>query len=260
MMAFSMNNHSPFINIRNLRKIYLTKAGEVCALQDVTFDVFRGEFITLVGPSGCGKTTLLKIISGLLTKTDGELLFSAGGYFDPTRDVGMVFQRPVLLKWRSIVENVLLPVEILRLDRKRYYSKAMELLQLVGLEGFEKSYPNELSGGMQQRASISRALIHNPQLLLMDEPFGALDALTREKMNLEILRIWQETGKTVLFVTHGIQEAVFLADRVIVLSARPARMVAAIDINLPRPRTMEMKAEKEFGRLCLDIYKLLEEK
>ncbi len=250
-------NRTPFISIRNLRKIYPTQAGEVCAIQDVTFDVYRGEFITLVGPSGCGKTTLLKIISGLLTKTDGELTFASEGDFDPRRQVGMVFQKPVLLKWRSIVDNVLLPVEILRMNPRPYYPKAMELLDLVGLKGFEKSYPNELSGGMQQRASISRALIHDPQLLLMDEPFGALDALTREKMNLEILRIWQETKKTVLFVTHGIQEAVFLADRVIVLSARPARMTAAIEVNLPRPRTMEMKAEKEFGRLCLEIYRLL---
>ncbi len=255
-----MNNRTPFISIRNLKKIYPTKAGEVYAIQDVTFDVYRGEFITLVGPSGCGKTTLLKIISGLLTKTDGELTFSSEGDFDPRRQVGMVFQKPVLLKWRSIVDNVLLPVEILRMNLQPYYPKAMELLNLVGLKGFEKSYPNELSGGMQQRASISRALIHDPQLLLMDEPFGALDALTREKMNLEILRIWQETQKTVLFVTHGIQEAVFLADRVIVLSARPARMVAAIAVNLPRPRTMEIKAEKEFGQLCLEIYRLLEEK
>ena len=251
-------NRTPFISIRNLRKIYPSQTGEVCAIQDVTFDVYRGEFITLVGPSGCGKTTLLKIISGLLTKTDGELTFTSEGDFDPRRQVGMVFQKPVLLKWRSIVDNVLLPVEILRMNPRPYYPKAMDLLNLVGLKGFEKSYPNELSGGMQQRASISRALIHDPQLLLMDEPFGALDALTREKMNLEILRIWQETKKTVLFVTHGIQEAVFLADRVIVLSARPARMTAAIEVNLPRPRTMEMKAEKEFGRLCLEIYRLLE--
>ncbi len=250
-------NRTPFISIRNLRKIYPAQTGEVCAIQDVTFDVYRGEFITLVGPSGCGKTTLLKIISGLLTKTNGELTFTSEGDFDPRRQVGMVFQKPVLLKWRSIVDNVLLPVEILRMNPRPYYPKAMDLLNLVGLKGFEKSYPNELSGGMQQRASISRALIHDPQLLLMDEPFGALDALTREKMNLEILRIWQETKKTVLFVTHGIQEAVFLADRVIVLSARPARMTAAIEVNLPRPRTMEMKAEKEFGRLCLEIYRLL---
>ncbi len=255
-----MEDRTPFITLRNLRKVYLTKTGEVCAIQDVTFDVFRGEFITLVGPSGCGKTTLLKIISGLLTKTDGDMIFSSEGDFDPTRQVGMVFQKPVLLKWRSIVDNVLLPIEILRLERQDYREKAMELLNLVGLKGFEKSYPPELSGGMQQRASISRALIHDPQLLLMDEPFGALDALTREKMNLEILRIWQETKKTILFVTHGIQEAVFLADRVIVLRARPARMGSAIEVNLPRPRTMELKAEKEFGRLCLDIYRLLEEK
>jgi NitT/TauT family transport system ATP-binding protein len=255
-----MNNRTPFINIRNLKKTYITKTGSVPALQDVTFDVYRGEFITLVGPSGCGKTTLLKIISGLLTKSEGELDFSSKGDFDPRREVGMVFQKPVLLKWRSIVDNVLLPIDILRLNRQDYHAKAMKLLDLVGLKGFEKSYPNELSGGMQQRASISRALIHDPQLLLMDEPFGALDALTREKMNLEILRIWQETQKTVLFVTHGIQEAVFLADRVIVLSARPARMVAAIEVNLPRPRTMEIKAEKEFGKLCLEIYRLLEDK
>ena len=255
-----MSERKPFITIRNLRKVYPTKGGEVCAIQDVTFDVYRGEFITLVGPSGCGKTTLLKIISGLLPRTDGELIISSEGDFDPGREVGMVFQKPVLLKWRSIVDNVLLPVEILRLAKQSYVAKAMELLSLVGLSGFEKSYPNELSGGMQQRASISRALIHDPQLLLMDEPFGALDALTREKMNLEILRIWEETQKTILFVTHGIQEAVFLADRVIVLSARPARMVAAIDVKLPRPRTMELKAEKEFGQICLEIYRLLEEK
>ncbi len=205
-----MDKSGLFISIQNLKKTYLTKSGEVAALQDVTFDVFRGEFITLVGPSGCGKTTLLKIISGLLPKTEGTLTFSLHGDFDPRRDVGMVFQKPVLLKWRSIVDNVLLPIEILKLDRQAYYPKAMFLLKLVGLEGFEKSYPHELSGGMQQRASISRALIHDPQLLLMDEPFGALDALTREKMNLEILRIWEETKKTILFVTHGIQEAVFL--------------------------------------------------
>jgi len=255
-----MIDRKPLITIRNLRKVYPTKGGEVCAIQDVTFDVYRGEFITLVGPSGCGKTTLLKIISGLLPKTDGELTFASEGDSGTPREVGMVFQKPVLLKWRSIVDNVLLPVEILRLARQSYVAKAVELLNLVGLSGFEKSYPNELSGGMQQRASISRALIHDPQLLLMDEPFGALDALTREKMNLEILRIWQETQKTILFVTHGIQEAVFLADRVIVLSARPARMVAAIDVHLPRPRSMEIKAEKEFGQLCLEIYRLLEEK
>jgi NitT/TauT family transport system ATP-binding protein len=258
--GFSVSTRNPFICIQNLKKIYPTKGGEVCALQDVTFDVFRGEFITLVGPSGCGKTTLLKIISGLLGKTDGEMVFSSEEDFDPTRDVGMVFQRPVLLKWRSIVDNILLPIDILRLDRGSYYPKAMKLLELVGLKGFERNYPNELSGGMQQRAAISRALVHDPQLLLMDEPFGALDAFTREKMNLEILRIWQETRKTILFVTHGIQEAVFLADRVIVLSPRPARMIAAIEVNLPRPRTMEVKAEKEFGRLCLEIFKLLEEK
>jgi NitT/TauT family transport system ATP-binding protein len=244
------------ISMKKLNRAY----GNHKVIQDISLDIPDRQIIAILGPSGCGKTTLLKIISGLLTKSDGDLIFSTEGDFDPRREVGMVFQKSVLLRWRSIVDNVLLPIDILRLNRQDYSSKAMKLLELVGLKGFEKSYPRELSGGMQQRASISRALIHDPQLLLMDEPFGALDALTREKMNLEILRIWQETQKTILFVTHGIQEAVFLADRVIVLSARPARMVATIEVNLPRPRTMELKAEKEFGRLCLEIYRLLEEK
>ena len=248
---------APFISIRDLAKTYPGSDGVVCALQGVSFDVYPGEFITLVGPSGCGKTTLLKIIAGLAGKTGGELCVGGDHPFNPGRDVGMVFQRPVLLKWRSILDNVLLPAEILGLEREPHRARAMRLLDLVGLRGFENRYPSELSGGMQQRAAISRALIHDPQLLLMDEPFGALDALTRERMNLEILRIWEETRKTILFVTHGIQEAVFLADRVIVLSERPARMVAAIEVRLPRPRTLEVKASPEFGTLCLELGRLL---
>lgn len=245
------------LSIRNVKKVFKTQKGELEALGDVTFEVYPEEFVSIVGPSGCGKTTLLKILAGLLVKSAGEIEFDAEK-FDPTREVGFVFQKPLLLNWRKILDNVLLPVEILRMDRASARKRAEELLDLVGLKGFENSYPNELSGGMEQRVSIARALIHDPKLLLMDEPFGALDAITRERMNLELLRIWQEARKTILFVTHGISEAVFLSDRVIVLSARPSRMVQALDIRLPRPRTLEVRTSPDFGKYTLQIYKSLE--
>ncbi len=245
------------LSIRNVKKVFKTREGELEALGDVTFDVYPGEFVSIVGPSGCGKTTLLKILAGLLAKSAGEIEVDEER-FDITREVGFVFQKPLLLHWRKVLDNVLLPVEILRMDRQSVRKRAEELLGLVGLKGFENSYPNELSGGMQQRVSIARALIHDPKLLLMDEPFGALDAITRERMNLELLRIWQEAKKTILFVTHGLNEAVFLSDRVIVLSSRPSRMVQALDIRLPRPRTLEVRTSPEFGRYTLQIYKSLE--
>lgn len=247
----------PLLSIRNVKKVFRTRDGELEALGDVSFDVFPGEFVSIVGPSGCGKTTLLKILAGLLQKSGGRIEVDEES-FDPTREVGFVFQKPLLLHWRKVIDNVLLPIEILKMDRKAMEKKAHALLDLVGLTGFENSYPNELSGGMQQRVSIARALIHDPKLLLMDEPFGALDAITRERMNLELLRIWQEAKKTILFVTHGINEAVFLSDRVIVLSARPSRMVQALDIGLPRPRTLEVRTSPEFGRYALAIYNSLE--
>ena len=247
----------PLLSIRELKKIYTTRDGDLEALGSVSFDVFPGEFVTIVGPSGCGKTTLLKVVAGLLEKSAGSIDVDRE-QFDPTREVGFVFQKALLLHWRRILDNVLLPVEILKMDRTAQRKKAEDLLELVGLKGFERSYPKELSGGMQQRVSIARALIHDPKLLLMDEPFGALDALTRERMNLELLRIWQEAKKTVLFVTHGISEAVFLSDRVIVLSARPSRMIKALDINLPRPRSLEVRTSPEFGKYSLEIYNLLE--
>ncbi len=248
----------PFIHLSGVRKLYRRRDAEYLAISDASFDVMPGELVALVGPSGCGKTTLLKILAGLHAHDGGEVkIGSATHPFDPTRDVGMVFQQPLLLKWRRILENVLLPAEILGLPPAASRERAMQLLDLVGLSGFEQKYPYELSGGMQQRAAIARALIHDPKLILMDEPFGALDALTREKMNLELLRIWKESQKTIIFVTHGISEAVFLGTRVVVLTAGPARMADNITIELEHPRTLDMKTNKEFGDYTRRIYRLL---
>jgi NitT/TauT family transport system ATP-binding protein len=247
-------SREPFIHLAGVRKVY----GEHLAISDASFDVLPGELVSLVGPSGCGKSTLLKILAGLIPHDGGEVrIGSAKHPFDPARDVGMVFQAPLLLKWRRILENVLLPAEILGLPAKAARERARELLRLVGLEGYEKKYPYELSGGMQQRAAIARALVHDPKLVLMDEPFGALDALTREKMNIELLRIWKESGKTIVFVTHGISEAVFLGTRVVVLTAGPARMADNFPIDLPYPRTLDMKTNERFGEYTRRIYKLL---
>jgi NitT/TauT family transport system ATP-binding protein len=248
----------PFIHLAGIRKEYRDRERSFLAVSNATFDVAAGELIALVGPSGCGKTTLLKILAGLHRADEGEVrIGNAAVPFDPARDVGMVFQAPLLLKWRRIVDNVLLPAEILGLPREASRRRALELLELVGLSGFAEAYPYELSGGMQQRAAIARALIHDPKLVLMDEPFGALDALTREKMNLELLRIWEQSGKTIVFVTHGIAEAVFVATRVIVLTAGPARMAGNIPIELPRPRTLDMRTHEAFGAYTREIYHLL---
>lgn len=255
--AAALSEKKPLLSIKELKKTYKTRDGELEALGSVSFSIYPQEFVSIVGPSGCGKTTLLKIIAGLLPKSGGDLYVDKD-QFDPSREVGFVFQKSLLLHWRKIIDNVLLPIEILKLDRNAHMGRARELLELVGLKGFENNYPNELSGGMQQRVSIARALIHDPKLVLMDEPFGALDALTRERMNLELLRIWTESKKTVLFITHGINEAIFLSDRVIVLSARPSRMVTALDIGLPRPRTMEVRTSPDFGKYALEVYKSLE--
>ena len=248
----------PFIHLAGVRKTYRKGRAEFLAISDASFDVMPGELVALVGPSGCGKTTLLKILAGLHTHDEGTVrIGSEGSPFDPSRDIGMVFQQPLLLKWRRILENVLLPTEILGLPRGESRERARALLALVGLAGFEDKYPYELSGGMQQRAAIARALVHDPRLVLMDEPFGALDALTREKMNLELLRIWKEAGKTILFVTHGIPEAVFLGTRVVVFTAGPARMADNFEIDLPRPRTLDLKTSERFGEYTRRIYRLL---
>ena len=236
------------IEIAELTKIYSTRDGEVHALDRISLDVYDEEFVTVVGHSGCGKSTILKIISGLLPKTSGEVRVDGKPVTGPLSDVGIVFQSPVLPKWRNVIENVMLPVEILGLDEEEYRKKAMDLLKLTGLGGFEFKFPRELSGGMQQRVSISRALIHNPRLLLLDEPFGALDALTREAMNLELLRIWQENKKTSVLITHSISEAVFLADRVVVMTPRPGKVDRIFDIDLPRPRKAEVRLDPEFHK------------
>ena len=248
----------PFIHLRGVTKVYRRGKTEHLAISDATFDVMPGELVSLVGPSGCGKSTLLKILAGLHPHDEGEVrIGSASHSFDPARDVGMVFQAPLLLKWRRILENVLLPAEILGLPMLEARERAKGLLALVGLAGYEDKYPYELSGGMQQRAAIARALVHDPKLVLMDEPFGALDALTREKMNLELLRIWKESKKTIVFVTHGISEAVFLGSRVVVFSAGPAKMADNFAIDLPHPRTLDMKTHERFGDHTRRIYKLL---
>jgi NitT/TauT family transport system ATP-binding protein len=249
----------PLIRMTNVRKVYRKRKEEFLAVSDVTMDIYEGDMVSLVGPSGCGKSTLLKILSGLHGYDGGtvEVGGTAGADFKHGRDVGMVFQQPLLLKWRTVLENVLLPADILGLDRKASTERAHELLEMVGLVGFADKMPYELSGGMQQRAAIARALIHDPKLVLMDEPFGALDALTREKMNLEMLRIWERSRKTFVVVTHSIQEAVFLGSRCAVLTSGPARMADFFPIELSEPRKLNIKTTPEFGEYVRRIYELL---
>jgi NitT/TauT family transport system ATP-binding protein len=234
------------IEYEGIRKIYNSGNDEVVALEEVTFNVAEREFITVVGRSGCGKSTLLKITCGILSATQGTVRVGGAPVRGPLTNIGIVFQSPVLLAWRKALDNVLLQIEARKLDPAKYRERAFKLLELTGLRGFEHKYPNELSGGMQQRVSISRALIHDPPLLLMDEPFGALDAITRDEMNLELLRIWQEAKKTVLFITHSIPEAVFLGDRVVVMTPRPGRIAEILKIELPRPRATAIRDDSRF--------------
>jgi NitT/TauT family transport system ATP-binding protein len=239
---------------------YRADSGPVEALRDISFAVGRGELVALVGPSGCGKSTLLRIVAGLRPPTTGSVAVAGRPVRGPITAVGMVFQAPVLLKWRTVRDNVVLPAELSGLDARGFRDRADALLELVGLTGFGDRYPRELSGGMQQRASICRALLLDPPLLLMDEPFGALDAMTRDDMNLELLRVWGESAterKTIVFVTHSIPEAVFLADRVIVMSPRPGRVTEVVAVPLPRPRSPATRALPEFGRLALRIHDAL---
>ena len=239
---------------------YRAESGPVEALRDIQLRVGRGELVALVGPSGCGKSTLLRIVAGLRPASAGTVAVDGRPVTRPIPAVGMVFQAPVLLKWRTVRDNVLLAAELAGLAPAAYRARADELLRLVGLADFGDKRPRELSGGMQQRAAICRALVHDPSLLLMDEPFGALDAMTRDELNLELLRVWGESGrerKTIVFVTHSIAEAVFLADRVVVMTPRPGRIAQVQDVTLPRPRTVATRAAPEFGALTLTIHEAL---
>ena len=247
----------PLIVVKDVVKTFRSGAKSVSALDHVSFDVDEGSFVSIVGPSGCGKSTLLKIISGLLPSTSGMVRVNNRQVDAPLENVGMVFQSPVLLKWKNVLDNIMLPVEFAKLDRIHHLERARSLVELVGLQGFEEMYPYQLSGGMQQRVSLCRALVTDPQLLLMDEPFGALDAMTRDELDLELLKIWEERKKTVLFVTHNIQEAVFLSDYVVVMSARPGRLLERITIELERPRKMELMSSAPFGAYTLRIRALL---
>ena len=235
------------ISVRRLSLKYGRGATGVLALSDISFTVADGEFIAVVGPSGCGKSTLLKILAGLLPQTEGEASLKGTPIKGPRRDIGVVFQSPVLFPWRSVLGNVMLPADVQGLDQAEMKKRALDLINLVGLDGFENRYPRELSGGMQQRVGIVRALIHDPAILLMDEPFGALDAMTRETMNVELQRIWMERRKTVLFITHSTAEAVFLADRVIVMTPRPGKIGDEFTVDLPRPRKLEVMNTERFG-------------
>ncbi len=230
--------------IRSVRKSY----GELEAIGNVSFDVADGEFLSVVGPSGCGKSTLLMMIAGVIGVSAGEIIIDAKKVAGPRSDVGVVFQSPVLLPWRTVLGNVLLPVELLDLPRTRFEPRAMELLRMTKIDDFARSLPRQLSGGMRQRAAICRALVHDPRILLMDEPFSALDAITRDEMGVELLRIWQINRKTVIFVTHSIREAAFLSDRVLVMGRRPATIIDEVAIDLPRPRELAMTEDESFNR------------
>jgi NitT/TauT family transport system ATP-binding protein len=251
--AGAADGSTPVLQIANLTLTYATARRKITAIRDLSLVVGRGEFVSIVGPSGCGKSSLLKIVYGLVPADKGSIAVGGTPVTGPRRDIGMVFQSPVLLPWRTILDNVLLPADVLGLDKAAMRKRALELLGMVGLASFEHVYPDELSGGMQQRAGIVRALVHDPDVLLMDEPFAALDALTREQMALELQRIWMASGKTVLFVTHSISEAVLLSDRIILMSARPGRVVAVYDAPRQRPRNFDDLAAPAFAELTRQI-------
>ena len=247
-----------YLGVDEVTKIYSDGANEFVALEGVSLEATFNEFVTIVGPSGCGKSTLLKCIAGLLDIDGGSIEIDGARVDGPYSLAGLVFQDPALFDWRTALKNVLLQAEIRRLPKEPHLKRAYELLKLVGLEGFEESYPDELSGGMRQRVAICRALLHDPPLLLMDEPFGALDALTREKLNLDLERIWAESRKTVIFITHDIEEACFLADRVLVMASRPGRITSEVTVDLPRPRSLKMKNTTKFQEKVASIRQDLE--
>jgi NitT/TauT family transport system ATP-binding protein len=242
-----------FITVDAVTKVYPSKAGPVHAVGPISLTIDRAEFVAVVGPSGCGKSTLLLLTAGLIQASSGRVIIGGEEVTAPRTDVGIVFQTPGLADWRDVLGNVLLQIEMRRLSTAAYQQRALDLLASVGLAGFERHYPFELSGGMQQRTAFSRALVHDPPLILMDEPLGALDALTREQLRADLEALWMRTDKTVLFVTHSITESVQLADRVIVMSPRPGGIDRIVIIDLPRPRTMEVRESPLFRRYVQEI-------
>jgi NitT/TauT family transport system ATP-binding protein len=240
------SGEAPHLLLENVSKTYRSRRGLVQALETVSFAMGKDEFVSILGPSGCGKSTILMMVAGLVPASSGRIEINGKRVKGVNSDLGIVFQRDALLDWRTVFRNVMLQVEIRKLDRKTYGERARELLEITGLEGFEDRYPYELSGGMRQRVAICRALVHSPALLLMDEPFGALDALTRERMMVDLIHIHEQSGTTVLFVTHSIPESVFLSDRVIVMSPRPGRILESLEVTLPRPRTIGMMEDPVF--------------
>jgi NitT/TauT family transport system ATP-binding protein len=252
-----VNAQPQVVQLRDVSKEF--GRGHVQALTGIDLDIRPGEFISLIGPSGCGKSTLLRIVGDLIQPSGGEVVVNGKSAHQARvdRDYGIVFQDAVLFDWRTVEKNISLPLEMMGWDRRRRAERVRDLVDLVELKGFESHHPWQLSGGMQQRVSIARALSFDPPLLLMDEPFGALDEMTRERLNLELLRIWERSGSTVIFVTHSISEAVFLSTRVAVMSARPGRIVGVVDVDLPQPRTTETREEPRFAELIREVRRLL---
>jgi NitT/TauT family transport system ATP-binding protein len=247
-----------FIQVRQVRKIYASGEKSVEALSDVSFEVTRGEFIAILGPSGCGKSTLLMMCGGLEAATSGTIEIAGKPMTGPRTSIGIMFQDPTLLPWKTVLQNVMFPAHILRRPDAEHRDRAQQLVDMVGLHGFESKRPHELSGGMRQRVAICRALLNDPDILLMDEPFSALDAITRDEMNEALLDIWRHYGKTALFVTHSIREAALLADRVLVMTRRPATVVADIRVPFGRPRDMSVTETPEFTRLCAELRGMIE--
>jgi NitT/TauT family transport system ATP-binding protein len=247
-------SHTPILTIRKLSAVFPDNNGGLRALEDISFDVYPREFVCVLGPSGSGKTTLLRILAGLISPTSGSFMFGHG----EQPSTGMVFQQANLLPWRTAIENITLPLEVKKMDEVSAHTTAQEMIELVGLQGFEDSLPRDLSGGMAQRVAIARALIHDPDLLLLDEPFGSLDALTRERMWNELSRIWQRRQKTVIMVTHSINESLFLADRVLVLTQRPGKVKLDLKVDLPRPRGDDIRYTPHFGRLAHKLREAIE--
>jgi len=245
-----MSTAAAAISLRRLTVDYRTDDAPLRAVDEVSLEVKPGEFVAVLGPSGCGKSTILRVLAGLLRASGGSVEIGGEPVRQPRRDVGMVFQDATLLPWLTAIENVLLPGRVMKLDPASYHPRATALLELVGLRKFAAHYPGQLSGGMRQRVGIARGLLHDPTVLLMDEPFGALDAMTREQMNLELQRIWSANRKTVLFITHSVPEAVFLADRIVVLSARPGRVIEIVENRLARPRSMADVATPGFAAIA----------